>query len=72
MLYYDSYYFVQVEESEISGSGCSMRSSVFSVKRPSSELVTRFHASKEVLVPIKVKQSVWISSQSATVSLLMV
>ena len=72
MLYYDSYYFVQVEESEISGLGCLTISSVFSVKRPSSELVTRFHASKEGLVPVKVKQFVWISSQSATVNLLMV
>jgi hypothetical protein len=72
MLYYDSYYFVQVEESEISGSGCSMRSSVFSMKRPSSGKVVRFHACMVALVPAEATQSIWTGSQPAIAALLIV
>jgi hypothetical protein len=69
MLYYDSYYLVQVKELEISDSGYSKKFVVSSVKTPSFGMVTRFHAFKVAMVPVEVKQSVWTGSQSAIVSL---
>jgi hypothetical protein len=69
MLYYDSYYLVQVKELEISGLGYSKKFLVSSVKRPSFGMVTMFHAFKAAMEPAEVKQSVWTGCQSAIVSL---
>jgi hypothetical protein len=72
MLYYDLYYLLQVEELEISGSGCSKRSLVSSEKTPSSGKVARSRAFMVVLVPAEATQSVWTGSQLVIAALLMV